>query len=263
MFFYLLAKENSNIAEGGVAAAIAIAIARDALSPRGGSSAPNVTIVAASPGSYMYLSPERPADSCIVPWDTGIQHTCEYFQIVNSSKCWYFNTYKYGLGGDPIKDTIPSVSSTIRNTTLLSRLFHDYQSKDFRLLLGELDVCACNFEGYQNGRQGGHAGRGCYPETSKSCGPNAHGGSHDGYACCDSWPHHGNELTSDCATNLQGSNRLQRGLNYLSHLRRFYARQGRHYRPVVGFFQSTHNSSAAFSSDAFRFWVFERHVAVA
>lgn len=41
--------------------------------------------------------------------------------------------------------------------------------------------------------------------------------------CCDTYPDAvNNDLATSCGSNLQGSNRLQRGLNYVSYLQRYY-----------------------------------------
>ena len=59
-------------------------------------------------------------------------------------------------------------------------------------------------------------------------------------------------LADRCEAMLQGSNRLQRGLNYVSYLRALAPTAS----PVTASFEGGHNNSAAFFSEAVAHWTF-------
>jgi hypothetical protein len=70
--------------------------------------------------------------------------------------------------------------------------------------------------------------------------------------CCDTYPDTGssNALATDCESLLQGSNRLQRGLNYIGHLERMGA------GVEHGVFEGGHDNAAFYASDLFQEWVY-------
>ena len=57
-----------------------------------------------------------------------------------------------------------------------------------------------------------------------------------------------------CGAVLGGSNRLQRGLNWLGHLRHLYA--GAHFQPRHGFFAGGHDDQAMARSEPYQRWMF-------
>lgn len=122
--------------------------------------------------------------------------------------------------------------------------------KDIRYVFGALDTCNCKTEGYVNAA---HCDPGLLASSSSSSsygkGPKSHDEKHQEekhqpmcitpnsadailgsdtgvYSdCCDTYPDAlNNDLSTSCGSNLQGTNRLQRGLNYMSYLQDYYSR---------------------------------------
>jgi hypothetical protein len=120
--------------------------------------------------------------------------------------------------------------------------------KDVRFIFGARDVCQCNIPGYQNRPDA------CY-HSGAQCSPNEHGGTIDGHTCCDTWPDttSSNLCAHSCEAMLQGSNRLQRGINYVAYLRQL---SGNAERPQMGFFDGGHNNSGFYASTLFISWAY-------
>merc|ERR1711871_528132 len=79
-------------------------------------------------------------------------------------------------------------------------------TKDVRYQLGDEDVCNCQSAGYQNTLSDV-----CFP-SNVTCTNSEY--SWNNTACCDTYPDGtANALSVTCESSLQGSNRLQRGLN--------------------------------------------------
>lgn len=102
-----------------------------------------------------------------------------------------------------------------------------YFQKDIRYIFGSTDTCNCFQKGYLNPDY-------CFMEptsSSTSCiqSPTSSPSSPPTIlpppGCCqDTFPDStNNDLSSSCGSQSQGSNRLQRGLNYLSYLKFFYS----------------------------------------
>lgn len=118
-------------------------------------------------------------------------------------------------------------------------------------MLGAWDSCNCEGEGYSNpphcilpiktsipsiptkSNPSIPTGKEVY--TEKQCKPSLYDNNTDKYAslrgntietattCCDTFPDStNNDLSITCGSELQGSNRLQRGLNYMSYLQHYF-----------------------------------------
>lgn len=212
----------------------------------------NVTAILGGCGSYLYFDKNRPHPECSPLRHTGTEHSCDYFAQPATDACTTFDTYKYGLSleGYHIKNTYLMSFGDYNKTVEAARA--DFKDKDLRFLFGDADVCSCNIPGYVN------AYPSCYPQLGGvPCLPNAAGGSSGYDSCCDTFPGGTkNNVAFTCEAILQGSNRLQRGLNYMSYLRDFHARRQESYSPVWGTFTGGHDSNAAYTSEVFRKWVF-------
>ena len=93
--------------------------------------------------------------------------------------------------------------------TLAAQRTAAFKCKQVNYLLAALDVCNCNTPGFANGPL-------CLRWTNQTCTPSA------GQAnCCDTYPMSttNNNLPVGCGDMLLGSNRLQRGLNFISYLK--------------------------------------------
>jgi len=75
----------------------------------------------------------------------------------------------------------------------------------------------------------------------------------DNIQCCDTYPdiESSNALAVGCEEMIQGSNRLQRGINYMLHLATLGA------NVAYGFFEGGHSNPAFYASDLFKEWVYE------
>mmetsp|Transcript_141498 Transcript_141498/g.257164 ORF Transcript_141498/g.257164 Transcript_141498/m.257164 type:complete len:524 (-) Transcript_141498:41-1612(-) len=209
--------------------------------------------------SYLYLTPERPAPECSVLRDTGMLHSCERFTVPSAEDCLNYNRFKYGLGNlSAIVDNM-YLLPYVKAPHLLEVAAVRFLERDVHFTFGGRDVCNCRAEGYQNNKS-----QVCYP-ANNSCdkhqGPPA-GGYWRGNSCCDSWPDalRDNVLVNQCEDMRQGSNRLQRGLNYKSHLERTarqLASRGKEIRMghTHDFFHGGHDVVAMLVSNAFRQWL--------
>ena len=118
-----------------------------------------------------------------------------------------------------------------------------YRYKDIRYVLGAWDSCNCEGEGYSNPPHCILPIKTSIPSiptdkevyTEKQCKPSLYDNNTDKYAslrgntietattCCDTFPDStNNDLSITCGSELQGSNRLQRGLNYMSYLQHYF-----------------------------------------
>merc|ERR1712014_19161 len=94
----------------------------------------------------------------------------------------------------------------------LEDLTLSFPSKGIKFLFGSEDACNCNYLSYENPSFCIHSNLSCSPVYGH------------GARCCDTYP---DTLTENAVDNtsaamLQGSNRLQRGLNYVYYLRNFF-----------------------------------------
>lgn len=206
-----------------------------------------VRTVVADGSSYVYLDGTRPSPSCTPSTDTGVEHTCNSFEAPNASLCPEYNQYKYGIDISQTESNL-YLDSFKANSSLITTAIKAYLASDqVRFLFGDQDVCNCNTEGYEN-RQS----QICYP-LNTSCSPNQFGGTLNGTACCDTYPDTltDNALAVGCESLLMGTNRLQRGINYM-----MYLNQLRSSDITYGFFNGGHSNAAFYASDLFKQWVY-------
>ena len=99
---------------------------------------------------------------------------------------------------------------------LLARAVARFSSKDVVFILGDADSCNCNTPDYVNPTANV---ANCYPDGGTlPCVPSDYGG----IGCCDTYPDavSSNALDVTCQAMVQGSNRIQRGLNYIAYVSR-------------------------------------------
>lgn len=254
-------------------------------------------------GSYLYLDSRRPAPSCSPLFDTTTAHSCGIFvkppetiSTVTTEKsdgglmsrsmwknvdstCPDYDVYKYGLQNLSKVRANTYLAPFAADPSKLATAVINYLQKDVRFLLGDQDVCNCNAEGgYKNPLSV------CFPPTG-NCTPDTTGGTFRGATCCDTFPDdaQANALDVHCAAMLQGSSRLQRGINYVDYLEAMYRdyhnknanytvkssmgastgstssdRSGSSRRaiwPLMQFFRGGHSNQAMYNSSTFRQWV--------
>jgi hypothetical protein len=205
-------------------------------------SPPQVRVLVSDPGSYVYLSPERPSPGCSPLRDTGTAWACAQFEVPTDSACAdTYDAWKYGVG-DGLDDNL-YIAPLARDAAALAAQVAAYPTSDIRYVLGAGDACNCNTEGFSNGA-------GCV-RAGLACAPNAWGPPE----CCDTWPDStvSNVMDVTCEGMLQGSNRLQRGRNFGSHLASVFPG----FMPRLAAFDGGHDASAFFNSSAFAAWAFD------
>ncbi|GMH51819.1 hypothetical protein TL16_g01093 [Triparma laevis f. inornata] len=175
-----------------------------------------VRTIVADGSSYVYLDETRPNDSCTTLEDTGKTHTCSSFSTPDVDSCSSYNEWKYGLDFSDLSANVYLEPFAADPNLLTSQISTYVNNPKIYFLFGDSDVCNCNYEGYSNPQVSAT----CYP-SGTSCSPNDFGGSLNGVQCCDTYPDTGssNALAVGCEEMLQGSNRLQRGINYMAHIK--------------------------------------------
>lgn len=205
------------------------------LSPLPAPGKAEVQIIAANCGSYMYLDERRPAKNCRADFDTGSGHTCEEFSVPEMKHAIRnYNKYKLGL------------EQTMYSDLALEYIKMVFPQKKVRFLLGDQDVCNCNSVSYHNPEFCAHIAK-CSPSLT-------HG------QCCDTFPDNTvlNVFDNKSESMTQGSNRFQRGLNYMYYLRKYYDTDS---FPEFDIFHGGHDMRA-FSRDLkFIEWSFGKQVA--
>eukprot|EP00455_Lapot_gusevi_P013760 TRINITY_DN1678_c0_g1_i1.p1 TRINITY_DN1678_c0_g1~~TRINITY_DN1678_c0_g1_i1.p1 ORF type:complete len:419 (+),score=61.36 TRINITY_DN1678_c0_g1_i1:75-1331(+) len=212
--------------------------------PYGGKLAPvtrvPIRFLPADGSSYLYLDPSRPTAACTPLRDTGVTWTCHAFTTPDKSACSDYDDYKYGLNMENLSANL--YVDAFSNDQLQAAV-RAFPSKDIRFFLGRDDVCNCNVDGFS------------LPDSCRhpplSCSPDSSGGA----SCCDTWPDSltANDLDVHCAAMLQGSNRLQRGLNYVSYLKQRFPEWTVQY----GVFNGSHSNAALYADPSFRKAVFQ------
>jgi hypothetical protein len=211
----------------------------------------NISFILGDCGSYLFLDDSRPADECTPLRDTGAEHECHSFAAPNTTQqedCADFNGFKYGLNFSK-NDLAGNSYISLFGEESLEAAKTNFAKRDVRLLLGAMDACQCQVPGFSNPSF-------CFP-SGVSCGPSLAG---DG--CCDTYPDSlasgemplPNVVDFRCQAMLQGSNRLQRGLNWASHLKDFYTRRGVNYTMPVAIFEGLHDGTAWGHSEQFAQW---------
>jgi hypothetical protein len=201
--------------------------------------------ITSNPSSYAYLNGSRPDRSCYPLKNTGATHTCSSF-VYNTTdfNCSTYNDWKWGL--DNIPDSGYLYLSPLSNLTLQAAQTELMRLKDTRYIFGTYDYCNCNLANFVNEDN-------CYHDQY-TCTPDDYGGDH----CCDSFPDStvDNAIADDDASNLQGSNRLQRGLIFMSYLEWFWSSYD--YKPQYTFVpQMGHNATQFYFSSQFAQWAFQ------
>lgn len=208
-------------------------------------SSPHVRVLVSDPGSWLYLTDSRPAPACRPLSDTGPSWGCTTFEVPpEAGECADYDTWKYGVGAG-LDDNL-YVAPLDGDAAALAAQVAAYPGRDVRYLLGDGDACNCNSEGFANGPA-------CVPPgaSADQCTPDAYGGP----GCCDTWPDSdtSNALDTTCASMVQGSNRLQRGLLYGAYLADAFPDSP---PPMVATFTGGHNNSAFYASEAFAKWAY-------
>lgn len=206
-----------------------------------------VRTVVADGSSYVYLDKTRPASSCIPGEDTGKSHSCSTFEEPDSSLCTGYNAWKYGLDLTDLSANLYLEPFQANQTLVTAAVKAFLSTADMRFIFGDEDVCNCNTDGYSNTQS-----TVCYP-SGTSCSPNNYGGQLNGVNCCDTYPDTttDNALNTGCESSLMGTNRLQRGINYM-----YYLNTMRNASVNYGFFAGGHNNSAFYASGLFKAWVY-------
>jgi len=222
-----------------------------------------IRYIVSDPSSHLYLSAERPAPGCIPLYDSGYStstdHTyCSIFSsssrvVPNIDTCSDYDTWKYGLTTFEDTTTYSYFASFAQDDTgdLVESQTKKLRSKDVRFLFGSEDTCNCNSAGYSNPTTDT-----CYPTDSDgnalSCSPN----TIDSNGCCDTYPGStSNELSTSCGSELQGYNRLQRGLVYMSYLKWLWASHD--YSPSYSIIDGlAHDAETMYRSDILGTWSF-------
>jgi len=182
-----------------------------------------------------------------------------------------YNVYEYGLGinlDDPSLYSSTTVYAPygyigkyLLDDSATEVLLDKFPKKNIKSVQGAKDACNCGSINYQNMQN-----EWCYPTVNPPsippnpntpfCTTNLFGGMMGTYTCCDTWPDSfagisGNDQAGgSCREMLGGTNRLQRAMNYKSHLEGFYAARGVNYTLPMKFFLGQHNSSAFSLSQA-------------
>jgi len=179
-----------------------------------------LTIIVSSPSSVIYLSEERPASTCRPDQDQGPQWSCNNFSIPGpESNCGSkWDTYGAGIGG--LYEGASS-EGKIR-----------YQANAYLMRsISPYDRSAAGVRNEVRSRWATKDVRFMFGEW-------------------DIWHCDIGACANDCEFMLQGTSRLQRGLNYMSYLKQEFPDS----QPLWGVFHHGHNYRGAYSSHLFTTW---------
>lgn len=189
--------------------------------------ASHVRVVVGGCNSFMYLDGRRPAQVCRPLRNTGTQHWCNSFREPHAPSTRY-NHYRFGL---EMHSRHSAYLARFRgDPAALQKALQAWPSKDVRFLFGLWDVCNCGKPGMQN--------------DADVCQPSGCSGG-----CCDSGSNESGFLSS-FPMMLQGSNRLQRGLNYVAYLSKLYPQRQIPY----AFFDGGHSVADFLGARQLREW---------
>jgi hypothetical protein len=190
--------------------------------------------------TYKYDAISAAADSSSSSF--GVQEAdSSNAHVTAVTPCKDFDSWKYGIGFIPsAQDGYQYMDRFSRNSSLVSLKTTAFRAKDVRFLLGSADTCNCKVSGYLNPahcfharslptqENGASSGRITQLDDSAVLSPQCSASVYDVYTdssvttCCDTYPDaRQNDLSVTCGASMQGSNRLQRGLNYMSYLTSF------------------------------------------
>jgi hypothetical protein len=208
-----------------------------------------------NPSSWLYFNDFRPSSiDCIAPYDTGIAHQCHNFTAISpfkKSSCREINQWRYGLTSllvntsagtatgaatsDP-NNEYKYLQRAVKTEEDLQNHTFWYFQRDIRYIFGSTDTCNCFLKEYHNPdycfippSSSSSSPSSCLlspssaPSLSSSAPPGTPSTAAAMSGCCqDTFPDSlNNDLSSTCGSQSQGTNRLQRGLNYLSYLKFF------------------------------------------
>jgi len=203
-----------------------------------------VRLVVSDCNTYMYNTAERPAESCRPLEDTESGHWCDEFEVPNATEYppMEYNAYKYGtiLEGTRYVDRGYRYLLPFQAASAIERAAAAFYTKDIRFVFGTQDVCNCRDPEFNN--------------SEAFCFPRACAGH-----CADTFPDGTCHNLVDIrpAAMLQGSNRLQRGLNYAAYLQ---TKPHPGNRKAPDFFVGGHDDKGFFNSVAFKAWAFGIHL---
>lgn len=207
----------------------------------------NIRCVVGDPGTFLYFHDARPdPKKCSPLKDTGADHFCEDFGVIDSFACPNASWYHYGLDFAHLKDEWNYLLSFKMNQTKLNQSIHDFAKKDVRFLFGSKDICNCNWLEFANDASCFVPRTNCTPNKSRRQG------------CVDTFPDSWtqNALDATCAGMLQGSNRLQRGLNYMSYLTNEKLFGDSAAKPKHSIFRGSHDVQAFYGDLQFSEWAY-------
>ena len=158
--------------------------------------------------SYLYLDGHRPVSKCIPKLDQEENITCEDFEFPSNDtikNCSEYDEWKYGISKFP-DSSYSYLTKLLSDSIPLSDRNDLFLKKNITYVLGKQDACNCQTSGYINPDY-------CYI-------PNVTCTNNSGTTnCCDTYPDSlSNDLSTTCESNMQGFNRFQRGLVYMSYL---------------------------------------------
>lgn len=191
-----------------------------------------VRFFVSDPSSFIYFTNDRPGEECRSLKSEAIEN-CQFFFSPNETNCYTYNIYKYGLSSIDSKNFyLMRAAAKSQTDTILN-----YANQEILYVFGADDVCNCNTINYTNSLNV------CYPFS-----PNE---------CMDTYPDaFENVLVTSCQAMLQGSNRLQRGLNYMAYLKTLCGEK--YFNAYVIEPGMGHNSAKFFQSNFFQKYGFQR-----
>lgn len=198
-----------------------------------------VRFVVSDPGTFLYLDAQRPAASCRPLEDDGESAAgCTSFQAPTAAEdCDSdYDQYKYGLQNGSLAYQNAYLAPLDGDAAAIAAASQRFAAKDVVYIFGGGDVCNCGSAGYANPPA-------CYP-AGVSCSASG---------CCDTYPDGtNNALSTTCAADVQGSNRLQRGLLYLQHLKHHFGADSPAASNAYVVPGMAHDNAALYASSDFR-----------
>jgi len=212
-------------------------------------------IIVGDCGTYMYLSETRPTAECRKSSSVLANSTCTTFKVPSTTEFPGYNDYKYGLNIS--ESLLPSYSYLTDFATpdspMLEQAFQDFPKKNIKFGCGNEDSCNCQATNYSNADW-------CFPKKAV-CSPDPFGYSLAGRNCCDTYPDSttGNFVDSKPEGLAQGTNRLERHINWISHVTDFYHQRGlTDYEPIHLIFDGGHNADAFYTHPTVAEWIYGR-----
>jgi len=177
-------------------------------------------IVVGSPSTFAYLDAKRPDLDCSPDQSTGSSHRCANFLVPRKLRCnGSYDEYGYGLAG--LQDTPKDAADELVS-------LHAYLKSTISGHQQYADYIKKRFRSKDFRMMVG-------TKDEKTCKRGA--------------------CSGNCASMVQGSNRLQRALNYRDYLEATYPG----YKLKFDTFEAGHDSSAFFASTTFHDWVLKDH----